>query len=163
MSDPVRSAYAAALAMLARRELSEAQVRERLARREHEKPAIEQAVERLKAAGALDDRRVALAAARTEAHVRSRGRARVVQRVRALGIDPDLASEAVDEVFAAIDEDALLERALARRLRGPAARVTDPAHFRRLFQQLIRQGFAPSAVTRALRTRSKGVKDDADQ
>ena len=163
MSDPVRSAYAAALAMLARRELSEAQVRERLARREHEKPAIEQAVDRLKAAGALDDRRVALAAARTEAQVRSRGRARVVQRVRALGIDPDLASEAVDEVFAAIDEDALLERALARRLRGPAARITDPAHFRRLFQQLVRQGFSASAVSRVLRARGKkGSEPETD-
>ena len=155
MSDPVRSAYAAALAMLARRELSEAQVRERLARREHEPTAIDGAVERLKAAGAVDDRRVALAAARTEAQIRSRGRARVVQRVRALGIDPGLAAQAVDEVFAAVDENALLERALARRLRGPAARITDPSHYRRLYQQLVRQGFSPSAVSRALRARAR--------
>ncbi|RPJ64445.1 MAG: RecX family transcriptional regulator [Acidobacteria bacterium] len=164
MSDPVRSAYAAALAMLARRELSEAQVRERLARREHEPPAIDEAVTRLKAAGALDDRRVALAAARTEAQVRSRGRARVLQRVRALGIDPELASQAVDEVFAAVDEDALLERALARRLRGPAARITDPALFRRLFQQLVRQGFSPSAVSRTLRSHGrKGPEPEEEQ
>ena len=45
--DPVRSAYSAALAMLARRELSEAQVRERLARRDHERPAIDEAVAKL--------------------------------------------------------------------------------------------------------------------
>ena len=36
MSDPVRAAYAAGLAMLSRRELSEAQIRERLRRKGHD-------------------------------------------------------------------------------------------------------------------------------
>lgn len=147
------SAYSTALAMLGRRELSEAQLRERLARREHPPDAIDAVVERLRASGLLDDRRVARAAARTEAQVRSRGRSRVLQRLHALGIAPEVAEAAADEVFEAIDEEALLEAALARRLRGPGARIRDAAHFRRLHQQLVRQGFAPSAVTRALRAR----------
>jgi protein involved in polysaccharide export with SLBB domain len=66
MSDPVRAAYAAGLAMLARRELSEARVRERLRRKEHGAEAIDAAVARLREAGAVDDRRVAVSAARTE-------------------------------------------------------------------------------------------------
>lgn len=151
--------------MLARRELSEAQLRERLARREHPPDAIEAAVERLRASGLLDDRRVARSAARTEAQVRSRGRSRVMQRLHALGIPPEVAAEAADEVFETVDEEALLEAALARRLHGPAARIRDAAHFRRLHQQLVRQGFAPSAVTRALRARGwadrEGGEEDA--
>ncbi|HSK11290.1 MAG TPA: regulatory protein RecX [Vicinamibacterales bacterium] len=160
MSDPARAAYAAALAMLSRRELSEAQLRQRLARREHPPEAVEAAVARLTASGLLDDRRVARAAARTEAQVRSRGRLRVVQRLRALGIDPEVAAAALDEVFEAVDEEALLEAAIARRLRGPSARIVDAAHFRRLHQQLIRQGFQPSAVSRALKARSNVRSDD---
>jgi regulatory protein len=155
MSDPVRAAYSAGLAMLARRELSEAQIRERLRRKDHDVGAIEEAVARLRAARAVDDRRVAVSAARTEAQVRSRGRAYVLRRLAALGIPPDLAADAVSEVFDAIDESALLGRALARRLRGPAATIHDPAHFRRLYQQLVRQGFAPHAVISALKARTK--------
>jgi regulatory protein len=155
MSDADRAAYAAGLAMLARRELSEAQVRERLHRREHSDSSIDQAVERLRACRALDDRRVALAIARTEAQVKSRGRSRVLRQIETKGIAAAVAQEAVDEVFGALDETALLQRALARRLRGPGATIRDSAHFRRLYQQLVRQGFRTSAVVAALKARSK--------
>jgi regulatory protein len=153
--DPARSAYAAGLAMLARRELSERQLRERLARREHGAAAVDEAVGRLQATGALDDRRVAMAIARTEAHVRSRGRARALGRIRAAGIGSEIAEAAVGEVFGSLDEAALLEHALSRRLRGPSPRIRDASHYRRLHQQLIRQGFSPSDVSRALRNRFK--------
>jgi regulatory protein len=158
MNDPVRAAYAAGLAMLSRRELSEAQIRERLRRKDHDGAAIDGAVQRLKDVRALDDRRVALAAARTEAQVRSRGRLYVRRRLQYIGIAPEVAEEAVNEVFGALDEQALLARAIDRRLRGPGARVRDAAHFRRLLQQLVRQGFPPSKVIAALKTRAK--RDD---
>jgi regulatory protein len=162
MSDPVRAAYAAGLAMLARRELSEARIRERLRRKEHGAAAIDAAVVRLREAGAVDDRRVAMSAARTETFVRSRGRGYVLRKLEALGIAPDTAAEAVDEVFSALDESALLSRALSRRLRGPSAAIRDQAHFRRLYQQLVRQGFSPSAVIAVLKARAKAgnVPDD---
>jgi regulatory protein len=156
MSDPTRAAYSAALAMLSRRELSEAQLRERLARKEHDPGAIDAAIARLRDARAVDDRRVALAVARTEAAVKARGRARVLLKLRAIGIPPGIAEEAADEILGGLGEAALLERAIERRLRGPAAAITDPARFRRLLQQLIRQGFPPALVYRALKARSKG-------
>jgi regulatory protein len=162
MSDPIRAAYAAGLAMLSRRELSEAQIRERLRRKDHTAGSIDAAVERLKEVRALDDRRVALAAARTEAQVRSRGRGYVLRRLQFLGIGAEVAAEAVDEVFGALDEQALLDRAIGRRLRGPGARIRDAAHFRRLLQALIRQGFPASKVIAALKARAKrdAVPDD---
>ncbi len=155
MSDPVRSAYAAGLAMLARRELSGAQVRERLARKEFDPGTIDEAVARLREARAIDDRRVALSLARTETAVRTRGRGYVLRRLQSIGIDAEVARAAVDEVFGALDEPALLERALARRLRGPNAKIQDQAQFRRLLNQLVRQGFQPSAVIAALKARSR--------
>jgi regulatory protein len=155
MNDPVRSAYAAGLAMIARRELSEAQIRERLRRKEHEPDAIEAAVARLREVRAIDDRRVAVSLARTETLVRTRGRGYVMRRLQSIGIAPEVAQEAADEVFGALDEAELLERALARRLRGPGARIQDQAQFRRLLNQLIRQGFQPSAVISALKARAR--------
>ena len=162
MSDPVRAAYAAGLAMLARRELSEARIRERLRRKDHGAEAIDAAMARLREARAVDDRRVAVSAARTEAQVRSRGRGYVLRKLEALGIAADTAADAVDEVFGALDETALLARALSRRLRGPSAVIRDQAHFRRLYQQLVRQGFQPSAVLAVLKARAKAgtVADD---
>ncbi len=162
MPDPARAAYAAALAMLSRRELSEAQLRERLSRKEHSAEAIDGAIARLRGAGAVDDRRVAIAAARTEAVVKSRGRARVLLKLRAIGIPPEVAAEAADEVLGGLDERAHLQHAIDRRLRPAGAAIRDAAHFRRLLQQLVRQGFAPSLVIRALkaRTRAGAVPDE---
>lgn len=141
--------------MLARRELSEAQVRERLVRRAFEPPLIDEAVDRLRRAGILDDFRVAVAAVRTEALIRHRGRLRIQRYLASRGIAAEIATRAIDEVFGAIDEPALIERALARRLRGPRARIEDSAHFRRLHQYLIRQGFHAAAVTALLKRRSR--------
>ena len=164
MSDPVRAAYAAGLAMLARRELSEARLRERLRRKDHGDEAVEAAVARLRQAGAVNDRRVAVSAARTEAQIRSRGRGYVLRKLEALGVPTEIAADAVDEVFGSLDESALLVRALSRRLRGPSPSIRDQAHFRRLYQQLVRQGFQPSAVIAALKQRARRTEvpdDDA--
>jgi regulatory protein len=156
------SAYAEGLRLLARRELSEAQLRERLVRKTFEPSDIDDAVARLRRAGALDDLRVAVAAARTEALVKRRGRFRIRRHLTELGIAADTITRALDDVFSAIDETMLIEAALARRLRGPRARVEDASHFRRLHQHLVRQGFEPSAVTALLRRRSRpdAVPDD---
>ena len=58
--------------LLGQRELSEAQLRARLARRGCDPDAIDQALDRLKRDRTLDDGRVARAAARLEAGVRRR-------------------------------------------------------------------------------------------
>ena len=66
--------YLTALKMLARRELSEAQLRQRLLRRQHDPDAIEAALARLKSERSLDDERVAGAIARSETNLKKRGR-----------------------------------------------------------------------------------------
>src|SRR5215213_4826825 len=77
--DTPAAAWAAAMRMLGRRELSTAQVRERLARRGWAETAIEPAIARLAASGALDAARVARACARTRAGLKQQGRDRVLR------------------------------------------------------------------------------------
>jgi len=67
-------AYIDGLKMLARRELSEQQVRQRLGRKAYDQQEIDDAVERLRGERALDDARVAEAIARTEVTLRKRGK-----------------------------------------------------------------------------------------
>jgi regulatory protein len=153
------AAWAAAVRMLGRRELSVAQVRERLARRGWTETAIEPAVARLAASGTLDDARVALACARTRSAVKRQGRDRVLREIQALGVARDVARAAVDEVFGALDEGNLLQTALESRLRARMV-ISDPGVQRRLYAALVRQGFDAHAVGRAIRERVRKGKDD---
>ena len=148
------SAYATALRMLARRELSTAQIRDRLRTRAFTRDAIDEAVSRLTSNGTLDDARVARAVARTRAHVRRQGRQRVARELALIGIPDPIAEAALSDVFGEVDESTLLEQALERRLRGRIS-LADPAARRRIVAALVRQGFAPGAVVRAVRTRSR--------
>jgi regulatory protein len=146
--------YVAALKMLAGRELSEAQVRQRLARRRHDEESIDAAIARLKADGSLDDERAAGAMARSQRSLKKRGKLRVKREIEAAGIAASIARRAVDEAFAGVDAEALLSEALARRLRGKA-RIADDKEFQRLYRYLLRQGFEADHVLTVLRKRSR--------
>ena len=145
-------AYTVALALLSARELSETQLRARLARRKLDSDDIDTAIDRLKADGTLNDRRVAVAVARLESAIKHRGRARVMQKVRQAGIDADTAEDAVREVFEDVDETALLDRALERRLRGQTPRELDEKSRARIVRGLVAQGFRLEAVLKRLKS-----------
>jgi regulatory protein len=144
------SAYLDGLKLLARRELSVAGLRARLVDRDHAPDQIEAAIAHLLDTGALDDARVARAYARTAATVKGRGRLRVQRELHDMGIPRDVAAEALADVFGDLDERALIDRALKKKLRG-RPRLTDRAEHARLYQFLMRQGFSPAAVIAALR------------
>ena len=146
------SAYVDGLTMLARRELSERQVRQRLARKGHEPDAIEAAVTRLREERAIDDTRVADAIARTETSVRRRGKLRVRMQIERAGIATATAKRAIDEAFDVIDDDALLEASLAKRLRG-REKIADGREFQRLYRYLVGQGFESDRILKALNAR----------
>jgi len=145
-----RKAYVDGLKMLGRRELSEAQIRQRLARREHDPESIDAAVARLLEERAIDDARVAAAIARTETGIRKRGRLRVRRKIESAGISPATARRAVDEVFGALDDEDLLQSALAKRLRRGAS-IADQREFNRLYRYLVGQGFEPDRVLARLK------------
>lgn len=149
--EPRPDAYAVALTLLAVRELSETQLRARLTRRQLDPDGIDTAIDRLKADGTLNDRRVAIAVARLESAIKHRGRARVMQKVRQIGIDADTAEDAVREVFEDVDETALLDRALERRLRGKTPRELDEKGRARIVRGLVAQGFSLERILKKLR------------
>src|SRR5262245_45153459 len=127
------------------RELSEKQVRQRLAKRGHDAASIDEAVARLIEEKSLDDVRVAGAIARTESSVRRRGKLRVLRQIEAAGISRDIAARAVDETFQDIDDEALLTAVLEKRLRGRAS-IEDDREFQRLYRYLVTQGFESDRI-----------------
>jgi regulatory protein len=155
------SPYLDALKMIARRELSEAQVRLRLARRHHDPDAIDAAVARLKAERAIDDVRVAEAMARTETAVKRHGRLRVKRQLESAGIAPETARQAIDGAFASVDDEQAIEAALARRLHG-RERAADDREVQRLYRYLVGQGFEPDKIAKALRAKRPARGSDVE-
>ena len=153
--DSFKAAYLRALRWLTARELSERQVRDRLAERGYTEAAVNTAVERLVQDRTIDDRRAATAVARAEARVRRRGPRRILGKLMAMQIDHDLAKEVLGDLLGDIDEQQLLQTTLERRLRGRPERLTDPRERRKLHAYLVRQGFSASAAANALRKKSK--------
>ena len=123
MADAAQAAYTDALKMLARRELSEAQVRQRLGRRGHLETAIESAVARLREERAIDDGRVADAIARTEISTKSRGARRAERQIVQAGITPEIARRATRAVSETVDPEALIE--IVARETTPRRRTID--------------------------------------
>lgn len=144
-------ARTAAERLIARRALSAAELRGRLEARGHDPAAVKTVVASLVAAGAIDDRAVAAAAA-ARALGQKRSTTRAARDLAARGIDPDLAAEAAR---AAADDDGRtdLDRALhlARsRLRGELAGKPPVVIRRRLAGVLARRGYDEDTVETVL-------------
>jgi len=147
------NAYLTALRQLARRELSEAQLRQRLSRRGFTPDDIDSAVTRLRQDGSLDDARTAAAIARSQLSLKKRGERRVRREIEAAGIASALADRAVAEVYGEVDADALLAAAIDRRL--GTRRLDDDREMARLYRYLVGQGFESDRAMAALRKRRK--------
>ena len=157
-SDPPADPYSLALLWLGRRELTERQIRQRLARLGTAPDHIDSAIERLRAVRALDDARVASAYARTAAHVKGRGRHRIARELSALGVG-DALVKATLEASSPDEERQRLERALQRKARS--LDLDDRAQQRKVIAALMRQGFDLDGIRAALRRR--GRPDDIDE
>ena len=153
---PERTAYVDALHLLGRRELSVKQLRERLLDRDHSRQDVDRAIELLAENRAVDDARVASAYARTAMKIKGRGRLRVQRELHEMGIDKDVASQALAEAFGDTDERSMIAKALQKKLRGNK-KIATPAEYARVYQFLMRQGFSPGAVASALRAYRTGV------
>src|SRR5436190_13038003 len=153
-----RTAYVDGLHMLGRRELSVRQLRGRLLERDHAPEDVDRAVALLRENGALDDARVAAAYVRTALKVKGRGRLRIRRELQEMGIDADVAGNALADAFGDVDERAMVKQALDKKLRGK--KITTTADYARAFQHLVRQGFTPSTVTAVLRTARRTRGDE---
>jgi len=144
--------------LLGHRARSTAELRRRLLAREHDAPAVAEALERLAADGLLDDAAFARSYVADKRRLHGWGVERIRRGLRELGVDGSLVDEAIGE--GAEDDGAELDRALtALRKRGAPQPPLDAAR-RRAFQALGRRGFSTATAFAAVRI---WIEESADR
>jgi regulatory protein len=141
------SARLAALRLLGRREYTAAELASRLLARGYPAEEVESAIADLRADRTVDDQRVAFGHVRTASAIKGRGRLRIRRELEQRGVDPAIIATATADLTRE-DEQHAIERFVQRRTGG---RTLEPAARQRLYRQLVRRGFPPDAVLKALR------------
>jgi len=140
-----------ALSMLARRPLTEAELRLRLAARDHSEQEVVTACAYLREAGYVDDGRLALDFIVLRAERLGHGPSRLVDQLCRRGVEREVAQLALQRAIdqGDLDPQRLLRRRLERLLRDAAAQpgLRDRA---RVYNALRRAGFDDDAIRREL-------------
>jgi regulatory protein len=146
--------------LLAARPRSVEELRERLLEgRGATETIVESVIERLREYGYLDDARYAHSYASLRVQQRPIGRQRLQRDLWLKKIDKKTADAALDQVFAASPEDEMLDRAIEKRIRLRGKPQTR-AEAKKLFDHLLRQGFALELVSEKVRAVSKSEVED---
>jgi len=147
----VRLAYRDAVARLSQRAQSHAGLQRWLERRGHAADAVDMALQRVVALGLVDDVQFASRWINERSAVHDRGPTALRAELRRHGIDPAVIDGLLDEHAASHDHDAAVLHAARRGAARYATAATNPQVFgRRLSGWLLRRGFAPAAVHRAV-------------
>jgi regulatory protein len=136
---------------LARRPLTEHEMRERLARAGHAAAAVDVTVEALRRAGLLDDRRLATDFITLRSARLGHGPERLVGQLVRRGVRREVADAAWEEAVAREDVDPLagLRRRLARAIEHGDGRL-DSRSWSRVYNALLRAGFSAEVIEREL-------------
>jgi regulatory protein len=149
-----------ALNILAARPRSEAQLRERLLAKEWATAElVDQCVARLKELGYVNDATFAESYANYRMAARPVGRQRLRRELVQKRVAPHTIDRALDEAYEETSEETLIDRALAKRLRAHG-RPADRQSAKRLFDHLMRLGFAYDLITRKLRELQADASDE---
>lgn len=159
---PKRSTYERALDMLEARARAVDELRRLLIRKGEPKAEVDEAIERLRTAGLLDDANFARQLARSKALGAGFSRRRIQQELTKRGVARSTADEAVQEVFGevSLDEDASIERIARKKLRM-LGKVDGATRKRRLYGFLARRGYDNDDIQRVLRAVLADVPADA--
>src|SRR6267378_262429 len=120
---------------------------------------VAEVIERLREYGYLDDARYAQSYASLRVQQRPIGRQRLERDLWLKKIDKPTIEAALDQVFELMPESDLIDRALEKRIRL-RGRPKTRAEAKKLFDHLLRQGFAFELVSEKVRAVSKGDVDD---
>jgi regulatory protein len=149
--------------LLAAKQRSVAELRERLLEgRGATAAVVEEVIERLREYGYLDDARFAHGYASLRVQQRPIGRQRLERDLRMKQIDKATVDAALDQVFETTPEEGMIDRAIEKRIRL-RGRPQTRADAKKLFDHLLRQGFAFELVSEKVRAASKGDIDDPGQ
>jgi regulatory protein len=155
------AAYSRALSLLARKPLTEHELRRLLTDRRHSEAAVNGAVRRLRNNGYLNDRELALhyILARTERL--GHGPERLLRELEKRGVDREVAEAAWADAVAdhGLECDPLLRREAMRRIErcGGSLGVAD---YRRVYNALLRAGFDAFAIRSVLDDYRDGTEHD---
>ncbi|HZO99355.1 MAG TPA: RecX family transcriptional regulator [Terriglobia bacterium] len=161
---PAATPLEAALAMLARRPYSVAEMRRALVRKfKDDEEGVQQAVARLRELGYLDDRKFAAHHAASLAQNRGLGRLRIRRQLKAKLVDYKAIEPALQEAFSQTNEQEILEQVLEKKIRTLRLPITQ-SKLHSLCQSLMRRGFRAGDIMKAVRARPelKPVADAVD-
>lgn len=147
--DWVAKAVEAGVRLLTFRPRSEVELRQRLARKGYEEPVVEQAVQRLRELGYVDDEQFARFWVQNRDQFKPMGSRRLRSELLQKGLARDTAEQAI-EARPQSDEEALAFSAARARLRSYAGDEY-PVFQRRLGGYLARQGFDYGTSARVIR------------
>jgi regulatory protein len=142
----IEAAHRAALRAIARRAHARIDLRRRLLQKQHPAGAVDSALDRLSAAGLLNDAQFAADYAAAKAR-RGRGPARLVRDLQVQGVERRVAEDAVRTSLAAEGVDpAEAVRALAEKRAKQLAGLPPVVRKRRLVAFLVRRGFSGGEI-----------------
>ena len=142
----VSRAYDRAMMMLAARGRASGELRRLLVKKGEAPRVVDDVIQRLVAAGFLNDDAFARQFARSRS-TSGTSKRRIEQELARKGIDRQVATSAVVETFAEehVDEAAAIDRAAEKKLRT-LGKVDELTRRRRLYGYLARRGFDPDAI-----------------
>ena len=137
--------------LLAAKQRSVEELREKLSTtRGATKAIVDEAIERLREYGYLDDAKFAQSYASLRLRERPLGRRRLERDLWVKKVDKGTAETALDEVFESMPEAELIDRAIAKRVRVRGKPKTRE-DAKKLFDHLLRQGFEFELVSEKVR------------
>jgi regulatory protein len=141
-----------AVAALARRSLTQTELRARLRPRAGRPADVEEVLRRLGEIGYLDDTRLSESYSRFRRDYEGLGKQRVLRELARRGVAPAVAERAVAETYAGTDELELIREHLRRKLGAGygETRVDDPKRLASLYRTLVRAGFPSAKIVIAL-------------
>ena len=145
--------------LLAAKQRSVEELREKLsATRGATKLMVDEAIERLREYGYLDDAKFAQSYASLRLRERPIGRRRLQRDLWLKKVDKQTVESALDEVFESTPEDDLIDRAIAKRIRLRGKPKTRE-EAKKLFDHLLRQGFEFELVSEKVRALAKSEEE----
>ena len=161
--DPAKArerVFQRAAKLLTAKQRSVEELREKLSTtRGATKAMVDEAIERLREYGYLDDAKFAQSYASLRLRERPIGRRRLQRDLWLKKVDKQTVESALDEVFESSPEDDLIDRAIAKRVRLRGKPKTRE-EAKKLFDHLLRQGFEFELVSEKVRALAKGDPDD---
>ncbi|MBI1765403.1 MAG: regulatory protein RecX [Acidobacteria bacterium] len=156
---PYEKTLARAFRLLAAKARSVAQLRERLLEKA-ESEVVEQALARLVELGYLNDEEFARSFANSRLSYKPLGRTRLRQDLQRKQLAKPVVEQALETAYTEHSEEALIDRAIEKRLRLKGAPTTRE-EAKKLFDYLLRRGFSYDLVIR--KVRAAGQSDITDE